>query len=105
MQRRIISETMLAPGANHESRPPDVLPQFPVHCRSNPTRLKGMALVAILLSLPWLLVQSSPLQIQTQGVGSITASPNQTNYAPGQTVTLTATAGRWYQFVRWSDGD
>ena len=45
-----------------------------------------------------------PLQLQSQGTGSISASPPQSSYALGQQVMLTATPGRWYQFVRWSDG-
>jgi uncharacterized repeat protein (TIGR02543 family) len=36
------------------------------------------------------------------GSGSITRSPNQTNYAPGTVVALTAVPGTGYSFVSWS---
>jgi hypothetical protein len=44
------------------------------------------------------------LILSTQCTGTVTASPAQTNYTADQTVTLTATPGRWYAFSRWSDG-
>ncbi len=45
------------------------------------------------------------LTLAHQGRGTITASPAQLSYALGQTVVLTIEAERWYQFVRWSDGN
>ena len=45
------------------------------------------------------------LNLAQQGRGTVTATPAQTGYALGQTVTLTATPGRYYQFLRWSDGN
>ena len=44
------------------------------------------------------------LVLTTSGRGSVVFSP--TNYTIGSTVTLYATnAGRWYQFLEWSDGN
>ena len=45
-----------------------------------------------------------PLNLAQQGRGTVTASPAQPSYATNQQVTLTATPGRYYQFVQWSDG-
>ncbi|MBI4325251.1 MAG: chitobiase/beta-hexosaminidase C-terminal domain-containing protein [Chloroflexi bacterium] len=45
-----------------------------------------------------------PLFLAQEGTGTITRSPDQPSYALGQQVTLTANAGRYYAFLRWSDG-
>ena len=39
------------------------------------------------------------------GRGTVTKSPDIAAYNFGQSVTLTATPGRYYQFLRWSDGN
>lgn len=45
------------------------------------------------------------LTLAQQGRGTVTVFPAQTSYAIGQQVLLTANPGRWYQFVRWTDGN
>jgi hypothetical protein len=48
---------------------------------------------------------STALTLASQGVGTITKVPDQTNYAVGDQVTLTATPGRWQLFSGWADGN
>jgi hypothetical protein len=47
----------------------------------------------------------SPIATAVLGGGTISASPSLSDYLIGQAVTLTANAGRYYTFVRWSDGN
>ena len=55
-------------------------------------------------SAPAYLQVAQPLTVANLGRGTVTFPP--TNYTIGSTVTLNATnAGRWYQFLQWSDGN
>jgi hypothetical protein len=59
------------------------------------------------LNLPKLEIQFAPPlapQVLVQGTGTVSKSPDKTSYSAGETVTLTATPGRYYAFTRWSDG-
>jgi hypothetical protein len=47
---------------------------------------------------------SRRLSLDTQGRGSIAASPPGPLYNPGDTIQLTATPGDFYTFLAWSDG-
>ena len=46
---------------------------------------------------------AQPLTLAHQGTGSVTCWPS--NYSVGDTITLSAVPGRWYQFVQWADGN
>lgn len=50
---------------------------------------------------------SATLQLVQLGRGTVTASPSNSTYLPGQSVTLTAAPRNpnWTRFVSWSDGD
>jgi hypothetical protein len=48
---------------------------------------------------------STALTLASQGVGTITKVPDHPFYAVGQQVTLTSTAGRWFVFADWTDGN
>ncbi|MEK7678105.1 MAG: PQQ-binding-like beta-propeller repeat protein, partial [Verrucomicrobiota bacterium] len=43
------------------------------------------------------------IQVSVQGVGTVTNNPAKATYTYGESVTLTATPGRYYAFSRWSD--
>ena len=43
--------------------------------------------------------------ISPTGAGKVTAEPNNSAFAPGSTVSLTATANRGYAFAKWVDAD
>ena len=45
------------------------------------------------------------IQLVAEGTGTLSTSPRQALYAPGTLVTISATAGRYYAFSQWSDGD
>ena len=45
------------------------------------------------------------VKVASQGVGTVTKVPDQAFYGVGEQVTLTATAGRWHVFSRWTDGN
>ncbi len=47
---------------------------------------------------------SATLTLQTQGQGTMASLPDRPLYVVGETVTLTATPGRWHTFARWGDG-
>jgi uncharacterized repeat protein (TIGR02543 family) len=44
------------------------------------------------------------LAINIEGQGNVDKVPNRPSYNLGEQVTLTATAGRWFQFQQWADG-
>jgi hypothetical protein len=48
---------------------------------------------------------STALTLATQGVGTIAKAPDKAFYDVGEAVTLSATAGRWHVFTRWTDGN
>jgi hypothetical protein len=48
---------------------------------------------------------STALTLTTQGVGTISNVPDEAFYALSDQVTLTATAGRWFVFSDWTDGN
>jgi hypothetical protein len=48
---------------------------------------------------------STALTLTSQGVGTISNVPDEAFYAVGDQVTLTATAGRWFVFSDWTDGN
>jgi hypothetical protein len=45
-----------------------------------------------------------PLLVGVQGHGTVSKAPDKALYAFGETVTLTATAGRYARFLAWNDG-
>jgi hypothetical protein len=47
---------------------------------------------------------STAITLLTQGIGTVTKSPDQPYYAAGNIVTLTASPARWFVFDRWGDG-
>ncbi|MBI4658648.1 MAG: VCBS repeat-containing protein [Verrucomicrobia bacterium] len=49
-------------------------------------------------------IPSALLFTTTQGTGAVNKSPHKPFYRTGETVTLTATPGRYYTFLNWSDG-
>lgn len=51
------------------------------------------------------LVTAAELRLTSRGSGTIAADPAKTSYLPGETLTLTATPGRFYAFAAWSDGN
>lgn len=48
---------------------------------------------------------SRHLELLTQGTGEVSASPIKDLYEPGESVQLSARAGRAYAFLSWQDGD
>ena len=48
---------------------------------------------------------STALTLTSQGVGTISNVPDEAFYAVGDQVTLTASAGRWFVFSAWTDGN
>lgn len=47
---------------------------------------------------------STVLTLVTQGAGSVAKVPDKSYYSVGEAVALSASAGRWHDFSRWSDG-
>ena len=45
-----------------------------------------------------------PLSVSNQGSGNVAVSPAKNSYALGDSVALTATPDRYYEFSQWSDG-
>src|ERR1043166_4806293 len=49
--------------------------------------------------------EQTTLYFAVNGSGSVNYSPVRSNYIIGETLSLTATPGRYYTFLRWSDGN
>jgi outer membrane protein assembly factor BamB len=72
--------------------------------------LHAVAYSADLVQSAWtdpvqIVIIPRPIYLTVQGTGKITKAPDQTSYATNQSVTLTATPGRWYAFSQWTDGN
>ncbi len=46
---------------------------------------------------------STELRTSVEGVGTLSSEPSKPFYEMAENVALTATAGRWHQFARWTD--